>query len=210
MGDTHRLWVNHLCFFYMSMSTPCNDLQSVSQSTTHCHVKFSNTRFLLFLLSRRDNGSALRVRPQSKHSSSGARSSFRTGGFGHFELAENTRIKLSKRGIFALFFATSKLRTHCGPAQTAGTARESTQSAALLQETHTQDVTRNFGRPSSCDTVRMTFGFRPETNACSILSAMLEHWEELFLMRTSFHHHHNTGSLAVQNERNFKRVLEAI
>ena len=78
------------------------------------------------------------------------------------ELAENTRGELSKRGMFALFFAMSELHTNCAPAQTAGTARESTQSAAL-QETHTQDATRNFGRPSSCDTVRMTFGFRPET-----------------------------------------------
>ena len=73
------------------------------------------------------------------------------------------RGELSKRGMLALFFATSELHTNCAPAQTAGTARESTQSAAL-QETHTQEATRNFGRPSSCDTVRMTFGFRPETD----------------------------------------------
>ena len=59
--------------------------------------------------------------------------------------------------MFALFFAMSELHTNCAPAQTAGTARESTQSAAL-QETHTEDVTRNFGRASSCNAVRMTFG----------------------------------------------------
>ena len=39
-------------------------------------------------------------------------------------------------------------------------------------------------------------------------SAVLEHSEELLCEEDSFHHH--TGSLAVQNERNVKRVLEAI
>ena len=94
------------------------------------------------------------------------------------------RGELSKRGMFALFFATSELHTNCAPAQTAGTARESTQSAAL-QETHTQDATRNFGRPSSCDAVRMTFGFRPEpdNNAVFFRPFWSTHSEELFLMR---------------------------
>ena len=50
-------------------------------------------------------------------------------------------------------------------------ARESTQSAAL-QENHAQDVTRNFGRPSSCNAVRMTFGFRPETQVLSRFGAL--------------------------------------
>ena len=54
------------------------------------------------------------VKEHSRSTTAASHGSPRTGVFRHFALAENTR-------NFCSLFATSKLRTHCAPAQTAST-----------------------------------------------------------------------------------------